>query len=585
MQVVDFYKLTRPVQERFLGSVRGSGMPVPILEVRIGPKEPYAWLGLSAASAIVLIVLYRIGYGHLDSGLAIHGVPMVAPYFVAIAALTFGVLRALAVWRDARVLPYRPGVYVFPIGVIDARRYEMRVYPFSELQSVVGPAPANQFVLSFAGGAKFVFPVTDPAKAEQALRSLNAARSQHEEATAARDSIRPKAIAAIDPLQDGGFASPLVPKSPIVRVVPFWSSRSWLVAPAVGVLLGIALWNGRNVLSDERMYAKARAKNDVTSYQAYLARGSRHEEDVALTLLPRAELREARLAGTVDAVEAYIKAHPKTKIQPEIDAALRTAMIAELERTKQAGTVTALQEFAKRRPNHHLEAELAAATHAVYEAAIANYKAKANPKDAAATAFVERLVGVAEKMGPRVEIRFQRKLGKSIERVDSTVTKQRLFMGVQSFPSRYFDVTRARVREQESARVIAEKFASAFPKDILELTLGEPIAEPDAPLPTPTVPTLFIEHTAEWSGALTPSENPRGVFAGIGVLFDAHFRLPDEPKGYRLKFPAWKPPSLAGMKGEEKAEEKVYGASVRDVFEQFNRRFLAAFFKEEPKAK
>jgi hypothetical protein len=585
MQVVDFYKLTRPVQERFLGSVRGSGMPVPILEVRMGPKEPWAWLGLSGASAILLLVLYRLGYGVLDSGLAIQSPPLVAAYALVVATFAFGILRAFALWRDARVLPYRPGVYVFPIGVIDARRYQMRVYPFSDLQTVEGPKPQNQFVLAFAGGAKFTFPASDATKAEQALRSLNAARSQHQEATSARDSIRPKAIAAIDPLQDGGFASPLVPKSPIPRAVPFWSSRSWLVAPAIGLLVGLGLWNGRNILSDEQMFAKAKAKNDAASYKAYLARGSRHQDEAAMTLLPRAELKDAKANGSVDAIEAYIKAHPKTKIQNEVSAALRAAMVAELEKTKEAGTVTALQDFAKRHPDHHLEGELAAATHAVYMTAIERYKAKANPKEPAAAAFVEKLVLLAEKKGPRVEIRFQRQMGKTMDRVDSAVSKHRLFMGTQSLPSRYFDVNRARPREQECAKVIAAKFASVFPSDVLELVLGEPIADPEAPLPAATVPTLFIEHAAEWSGALTPSESPRGIFAGTGLLFDAQFKLPEEPKGYRFKFPSWRAPSLSGMKGEEKPEEKIYENAARDEFELFEKKFLWNFFKEEPKAK
>ena len=72
MQRVDFYKLTRPVQERFLGSVRGSGMPVPILELRVGPREPLVWCGMSAGATLLLLILYRIGYGSLTSGLAIH---------------------------------------------------------------------------------------------------------------------------------------------------------------------------------------------------------------------------------------------------------------------------------------------------------------------------------------------------------------------------------------------------------------------------------------------------------------------------------------------------------------------------------
>ena len=40
----DFYKLARPVQERFIGSINGGGLPNPILEHRSEPKEPRLWL-------------------------------------------------------------------------------------------------------------------------------------------------------------------------------------------------------------------------------------------------------------------------------------------------------------------------------------------------------------------------------------------------------------------------------------------------------------------------------------------------------------------------------------------------------------
>ena len=581
MQIVDFYKLTRPVQERFLGSVRGSGMPVPILEVHIGPKEPYAWLGLSAFASLLLLVLYRVGYGSLDSPFAIQKTWTMAAYAL-VTIIAFGIVRAFAVWRAVRVLPYSPGVYVFPIGVIDARRHKMRVYHLAELKAVDGPTAANQFVLAFTEGPSFIFPAPDRVKAEQALRSLNAARTQHLEATSARESIRPKAIAAIDPLQDGGFASPLVPKTPIARHIPLWA-RSWLVAPTVGFLLGHTLWTGRNIWSDERMFATAKAKNDVGSYRAYLMRGasgSRHRDDVESVLLPRAELHEAERAGTVDAIEAYIQSHRQSKIQNEVNAVRRAAMLAELERTKQSGTVSALADFEQHHPDHQLTPEIQAAKHAVYAAAFEAYRPTANPKDPAALAFVERLLGFAEKKGPRVEVRFQREIGKALEKADAAVGKNRMFMGVQSFPTRYFDLPHAHARETFAGRLLVERFAQAFPKDILDVTLGEPLLDPDAPLPEPAVPTLFLEHTADWSGGMTTSDVPRGVFVVVGVSFDVTFRIPADPRPYKFKYTTWRAPRMDGIRGVEHPEEVVYEQIAHDAFDQFTHKLLANFFKD-----
>src|SRR6185503_18596424 len=113
-------------------------------------------------------------------------------------------------------------------------------------------------------------------------------------------------------------------------------------------------------------------------------------------------------------IETYIVTHPKTKIGPEIAVARRTAMLADLEKTKEAGTLTALQEFVKRHPEHHLEGELAQATHAVYLTALENYKKVANPKEAGASGTIERVLGYFErKKQNKLLIRFQRKIGKT----------------------------------------------------------------------------------------------------------------------------------------------------------------------------
>src|SRR5437868_1990667 len=143
MQRVDFYKLTRPVQERFLGSVRGSGMPVPILELRVGPREPRVWWGIAAGGALALLILYRVGFGSLTSALAIHPAPLVVLYALFASTMVFGALRALAIHKEVRNLPYRPGLYVFPIGLVDARRHTMKLYEMHELTSAEGPTPTG----------------------------------------------------------------------------------------------------------------------------------------------------------------------------------------------------------------------------------------------------------------------------------------------------------------------------------------------------------------------------------------------------------------------------------------------------------
>ncbi len=584
MQLVDFYKLSRPVQERFIGSVNGGGLPSPILEVRGGPREPLGWVALSGGGLLALLVLYRIGLGDLDSAVAINPAAMIVAYALVLSTIAIGLLKALSVWKEVRELPYRPGIYVFPIGLIDARRHQLHIYPIEELTSAEGPDPSQSFRIAFGPKAKFEFPVRDRDRALEAAKLLSEARGRLTEADQARDSVRPKAMAALDPLH--GFASPLMPSTPITRHVPFWALRAPIVAGIVGIVLGLGVWSMRNVGSDDRMFATAKTAGDAQAYRAYLARGSRHKDEVGKVLLPRAELREAEKAATVEAIEKYIKEHPGSKIQGEAVASLRVAMLAELEKAKAPGTLGALQEFAKQHPDSHLEPELKAATDAVYKTARDSYMKTAPEKDPLVPALIDRLLALAQKTkNPVVQVRFRRKISKSMDKGDSMVGKSKFFAGVASLPSRYFDEKHARAREADLGKTITDRFQEAFPKEILSFELGDPVGgDQDEPLPVATMPTLFIEHTTEWSGGAATTERPRGVYVGVGVIFEASFRLPEDPKpAYRFKLAGWRGPDTSLAKDEDRPEEKIYQAAAKDDFDQFAKKFLASFFKPAEK--
>src|SRR5580704_2651006 len=111
MQLIDFYKLERPVQERFIGSVNGSGLPAPILRTSEPPRAPLMWLGASGAGLLLVLLLFRLGFGSLDSALAIQGVVWLVVYVALLGGAAFGVLRALAIAREHAKSPFRRGVY------------------------------------------------------------------------------------------------------------------------------------------------------------------------------------------------------------------------------------------------------------------------------------------------------------------------------------------------------------------------------------------------------------------------------------------------------------------------------------------
>ncbi len=569
MQEVDFYQLSRAVEDRFVGSMRGEGQPRPLLAIRGGPpREVLVGGAVAILGVVILVVLFQLGLGDLTSGLALHPVPWIAAYAIAVATIALGVVRVLARLRADWALPFSAGIYLFPSGVIDARRSILRVFTLSRLVTPV--IDERSLILTFPEGESFKFPITGKGHTEEIRTVVEGAQDALEKAQAAGDK---HSLGVLDPLIDVGVANPFAPKTALKKQIPLWARQVWLLAAAVGIVLAPGIWFVRNLVSDAAMLTRAHQQRNVEGYKAYLARGGRRRE-VADVLLPRAELVQAVKEGTVDAVEKYIATHPNSKIQDEVSAAMRQTMLVELEAAKRAGTVSALTDFTKRHPNNLVDAEIKQAVHGVYQGALAKYKKDSGVKDAAVSAFVERLFG-----GPKVEIRFRRKVAKSAEIADNQVKKSPFFMGIPSLPSQYFDDAHSRRRETTAGKVLVARFASAFAPDVLSLELGAPITDPDAPLPASTVPTMFIEHTAELSGASYLSANPRGVFVGLGMVFEVTFRVPDDAKPHRYKQTAWHAPDVTLSKGDaESWETAVYDAMATESFAQFTQKYLATFF-------
>jgi hypothetical protein len=167
-----------------------------------------------------------------------------------------------------------------------------------------------------------------------------------------------------------------------------------------------------------------------------------------------------------------------------------------------------------------------------------------------------------------------------MDKADAAVHRHRMYRGTVSEPSRYFDAPHAKPREDALAAAVVQGFARAFPTEIVALAVGEPVSDPDAALPAQiTVPTLFIEHGPTWSGSVVTTGNPRGVYVGLEMSLSATFRLPDDAKPLKVRLDVWKAPDTGSAKGDEKPEETIYSAMETDVFAQFQKKLLGAFFK------
>ena len=578
MKAVDFYKLPRAIQDRFVGSVMSGFPPAPILAAKGGTSTKLVWLGVSAASFLALIVAARLGYGDLGSSLSLHTAKALPLYLGLVFGFAFGLVQAFARVVRERALPYASGVYLFPACLIDARDDQFRVYETRDLASV--DVQGSAIRVAFKGGAQFLFPLSKPSAAQDIVREVEAARDRAMHAQATED---PKELVAVDPLHNPRFSSPVGPRDAYELKRPPWGKLGPVVAAGVAIVMGPTLWMLRNNRSDKKMYAVATKANDSASYRLYLQHGNDYKAEVGDILLPRSELRDAEKIGTVEALLAYKKSHPTSKIPNEVAASIRKAMLSELEKAKAPGTLAALHEFERSYPEHGVQPELSAAIHAVYARELDVYKKKAPSKDKSAVPFIERLFAYAEKHGPKVEIRIRRKAATTLERADQFILKTPTFMGVVSYPSRFFDDKHAGPRESNLGKLLATQFDAGLADELFEVAVGSLVT--DAELPEPQVPTLFVAHVAEWSGHNYTSSRPRGSYIGVQFNFEATFVIPGDPKPWKYKQDIFKHAATHVLNNPDEpmlppgqAEEKVYETMGQDAFEAFGKRLLANFF-------
>src|SRR5579883_2244055 len=70
---VDFYRLPRPVQERFAAATRRTAPPAPLVFQKAARTRAGGCVGGGAAGAVVALVLLRSGWGEAGNLLSVDG--------------------------------------------------------------------------------------------------------------------------------------------------------------------------------------------------------------------------------------------------------------------------------------------------------------------------------------------------------------------------------------------------------------------------------------------------------------------------------------------------------------------------------
>ena len=227
-------------------------------------------------------------------------------------------------------------------------------------------------------------------------------------------------------------SEPARPQVPLKLTTPLWERQRWVLAVILGAAAGAGLWQMRNTVSDDRMFARAQAGKTPASYRAYLEYGKRHRTAASTILLPRAELREAKKTGTVEAIDAFIAKNTSAAIANEIKAARYNALVVGVRKRPQVRErSSALHGFASQVSGPSARKARHEARHAVFARAYRTTRSAppTAPKPAARCNACSLTPNAGPRKssnglrGPAVEVRFQRVASETLGRADIALSK------------------------------------------------------------------------------------------------------------------------------------------------------------------
>jgi hypothetical protein len=575
MKTVDFYELPSELADRLRWGMRGQFDPKPLLFQRATRPRTWRWLAASVGATALLAVVWLFGYGELEAALARQPVAMAALYAILVTVVAWGVLEAVAERVRRARLPFTPGIYLFGANLIDARARQLQVLP---IEGVTEVEPQGNAALRVVfGDRRFVFSVA-PAHLERATSLVRQAVDH------AKRGLGRASRFELDPLEAPAVAMPLPPQEAPVAPPPRWPRYAPVFAAVIG-LSGVGLFFVRDQRSDERMFAAARAADDVATYQRYLERGHAHTDEVARRLLPLAALRPAVAEGTVAAIDAFRKAYPDHDIATEVEAARRTAVAAAFERARSDGSLTSLASFAERHPDHHLDGPYREAMKSLYRRALEEAQAKMPPTAKRERELVAEILTWGERVGarphdgalkgPTVMVRLHQRPAKGMGNAEKLVRINPYYGGDRSLPSRYLDRAHLEPLERDAATTLAGAFAKAFRPELLSFAAG-PAADETTAF---EVPTFVIRYAVEPSGQVHASRKPRGIYIGLLVVAEVELWLPGTKEPFTTKINSAQRLPLQLLEEGADVEGAVYRKMMKDGLEEVVTAYLAGWLR------
>ena len=638
-RLIDFNKLPRSSRERFVGCLNGQIGPRPIFMNAGGTGAIVGWIILALASLGGMLFLLTVEYG---STWAIkQGPGWLVLYAAAFFLLMLAVVGFIRRIRMNSALPFKAGVYVFPLDVVVANSKDLEIVPMADLTSVQpvhhyrnGIYTHTAFHFYFAGGKNYSFTSGNKQYAEAQLGMLRQSQQQLDDAIARKDVY---ALAALDPffeLRMNGWAEvPQQPDNLMAGDIPSWMQKGWAFGLGF-MVLAVPVWFVRNLLSDEAAFKELKRRTEVelakpitpaasststSSYSSYsygssyssggyyyglidtyewenyINKGGRHSDEVRSVWLAKLELAKAKRTGTPEGIQDFLKKYPGSSVDAEAQQALKDAYHAMFTQAKDAKTVSALRDFMTKYPAADDVPQAKREIHNLFEKTLTDFRPKANKKDPTVIPFMENLVQYEEKEGsPAVEVRFRRRSSASLAAADRILAGD----GDVAAASSNFDAESMRSREETMVKALQGAFSSVFPADVLPLKLGDPLPEKDKNLPDIKRPTIFVDYEVGWSGDTYVNKTETRRFVGIKIAFDTVMRAPNYPKDLAFKLTVLPPDrftvsydtfsdplygsALSAASGP--ADTQVYDIMALRAFDQLSTKLSEIFFQVAPKA-
>jgi hypothetical protein len=228
-------------------------------------------------------------------------------------------------------LPFQPGRYLFATDFVDARTGTLRILPTKDLSDFKGTHMHTNNAYTHTQ-LNFVFGnVTEQfviRGQEAAQTAINAFWDDQKALSAAAQAQDWPAVEKVDPffecrrLGTWGSATPQPPDGgPQVKTVPPFFRRRAVVAAVAAIVLAPLIALGRNFVSDQMMFAKAKQIDSESSYGQYIDHGWRHISEAKLAQ-PIAAFREAKKDATVSKMRHVLKTYPGSSVESDVRAAL-----------------------------------------------------------------------------------------------------------------------------------------------------------------------------------------------------------------------------------------------------------------------